>query len=541
MSECDCLNKGGGKKAEGPTYLGLDLSTQQLKACVVDDNLSLIAEAIVQYDTDLPEFRTTGGAHIDKKNNAQITSPTLMWVKALDIVLDKLTVAGVDFSQIVAISGSGQQHGSVYWQKGAENTLKSLKPDKFLHEQLAKSFSVTDSPIWMDSSTKKQCDELEKAVGGPLKLAEITGSRAYTRFTGSQIAKVRETKQEAYNNTERISLVSSFLCSLFAGAVAPIDISDGSGMNLLDIKSKKWNEALLNACGPQLKEKLGDPVPSYNIVGPVSSYFVERYHFNNECKVVACTGDNPASLIGMRLGEGWIAVSLGTSDTAFLWLSQPQIVLDGHVLCNPIDENAWMALLCFKNGSLTRERIRDTCADGSWDTFNKLLESTPRGNFGNIGLYYDKQEIIPFLIGDYRFTKTGCVSKFNSPENEIRAAVEGQFIRIRVYAEDFGFVLNENTKILATGGASKNTAILQVLADVFNAPVYVQDAANSAMLGAAFQAKHGLMHDTKTYLDITATIPEPHLACEPYADVADIYTPMVQRYRDIVGQLTEKK
>ena len=39
----------------------------------------------------------------------------------------------------------------------------------------------------------------------------------------------------------------------------------------------------------------------------------------------------------------------------------------------------------WKNGSLTRERIRDESAGGSWDLFNQLLDSTPRGNFGNVG------------------------------------------------------------------------------------------------------------------------------------------------------------
>ena len=39
----------------------------------------------------------------------------------------------------------------------------------------------------------------------------------------------------------------------------------------------------------------------------------------------------------------------------------------------------------WKNGSLTRERIRDESAGGSWDHFNQLLDSTPRGNFGNVG------------------------------------------------------------------------------------------------------------------------------------------------------------
>lgn len=40
-------------------------------------------------------------------------------------------------------------------------------------------FSVSDSPIWMDSSTTSQCRELEKAVGGAQHLASVTGSRAY--------------------------------------------------------------------------------------------------------------------------------------------------------------------------------------------------------------------------------------------------------------------------------------------------------------------------------------------------------------------------
>ncbi|KAJ8970914.1 hypothetical protein NQ314_000964 [Rhamnusium bicolor] len=240
---------------EERTFLGLDLSTQQLKAAVVNDNLQIIHQESVIYDTDLPEFRTQGGAIIDKVNSRYITAPTLMWIKALDMLMDRLTVAGVDFSKIAAVSGTAQQHGSVYWQKGAENALKTLDPSEFQHLQLATSFTVTNSPIWMDSSTTQQCKQLEAAVGGPEKLAEITGSRAYERFTGSQIAKVFQTKPDAYKNTERISLVSSFLCSLFLGKIAPIDISDGSGMNLMDIHSKKWNQTLLDACGAKLSGK----------------------------------------------------------------------------------------------------------------------------------------------------------------------------------------------------------------------------------------------------------------------------------------------
>ncbi|KAJ3650324.1 hypothetical protein Zmor_022019 [Zophobas morio] len=520
------------------TFLGLDLSTQQLKAAVVDNNLQIIHEASVMFDSDLPEFRTHGGVLLSKTNPNVITAPTVMWVKALDMLMDKLTVSGVDFSKTAAVSGSAQQHGSVFWQKGSEKILASLDPGQFLHQQLASSFTVNNSPVWMDASTTVQCRQLEEAVGGALKLAEITGSRGYERFTGSQIAKIAQAKPEAYKNSERISLVSSFLCSLFLGKIAPIDISDGSGMNLMDIRTKQWNSQLLEVVGDNLDEKLGSVVPSSTDVGPISSYFVERYSFDPSCRIIACTGDNPSSLVGMRLNEGWLAVSLGTSDTVFLWLKEPKIVPDGHILCNPVDPEAYMAMLCFKNGSLTRERVRDSCAESSWDIFNQLLDSTPRGNFGNMGLYYDVQEILPFLSGDYRFNKAGDrVAKFTSLEVEVRALIEGQFIAKRAYAEDIGFTLGKDTKILATGGASANKAILQVLSDVFNAPVYLQEESKSAMLGAAYQAKHGLLGKHSNYVEVTSCLPPPRLICEPYADAAEIYEPMVERYRKIVSSL----
>lgn len=47
----------------------------------------------------------------------------------------------------------------------------------------------------------------------------------------------------------------------------------------------------------------------------------------------------------MGLDEDWIAISLGTSDTLFLWLKEPKVVVDGHVLCNPVKAEEYMALL----------------------------------------------------------------------------------------------------------------------------------------------------------------------------------------------------
>ncbi|XP_068593208.1 xylulose kinase isoform X2 [Cebidichthys violaceus] len=432
---------------DSPLFLGFDFSTQQLKVVAIDENLNVVHQNNVQFDSELPEFRTQGGVHIHA-DRLTVTSPVLMWVKALDLLLDKMKGAGLAFSCVRALSGSGQQHGSVFWRRGASESLKDLDPDQNLHQLLQDIFSVSHSPVWMDSSSRQQCEDLQTAAGGAVRLAEMTGSRAYERFTGNQISKLRQTRPEEFKNTERISLVSSFAASLFLGGYASIDYSDGSGMNLLDIRTRNWSEICLDATAPHLDRLLGAPVPSTSVLGPVSSYFVQRYGFSESCRVVAFTGDNPASLAGMRLQQGDVAVSLGTSDTVFLWIQQPCPTLEGHVFCNPLDWRAFMALLCFKNGSLTRERIRNERAGGSWELFSGALRDTPLGNNGHIGFYFDSMEITPPAVGVHLFDSDDNKVSSLSPQVEVRALVEGQFLSRRLHAERLGYSISETSVLL---------------------------------------------------------------------------------------------
>ncbi|EDW04384.1 GH25221, partial [Drosophila grimshawi] len=454
-----------------------------LKAILLSPDLNVVASAEVKFDSDLPEFRTTGGASAGPNKFEFFVQP-VMWVKAMDIVLDRLVMQEADLSTVAAISGSAQQHGSLYWSKHGISALHSLDPDKFLHAQIDDSaFVVNRTPIWMDASTHKQCFEMETAIGGQTEMVQMTGSKCYARFTGPQIRKIYQQRTHAYEDAQRISLVSSFLASLFLGDVAAIDYADGSGMNLLDIRNKTWSKACLNACAPDLDERLGAPVDGFAVLGNVCDYFVQRFCFPPTCKVVACTGDNPSALAGMLVANNWLSVSLGTSDTLMMSLEEPPKLEEGHVLCHPTETHKYMGLLCFRNGSLVREAINKLEANGSWETFNELLDSTPRGNFGNMALHFREMEIIPKAKGTLRWNKemqpsspdaAKGVLKFSSPQIEIRALIEGQMLHHRAIAEDMGFHFGSETKILATGGASVNQSILQIIADVFNAPVYKQ-------------------------------------------------------------------
>lgn len=92
-----------------PLFLGLDLSTQQLKGVVISENSVVVYEAAVHYDKDLPQYETTNGAILGP-GDGEVTSPVQMWVDALTLLVSRIKESGVDLSKIQAISGAGQVH-----------------------------------------------------------------------------------------------------------------------------------------------------------------------------------------------------------------------------------------------------------------------------------------------------------------------------------------------------------------------------------------------------------------------------------------------
>ncbi|EFJ11671.1 hypothetical protein SELMODRAFT_125835 [Selaginella moellendorffii] len=486
-------------------FLGFDSSTQSLKATAVDDKLRVVASQCVNFDSELPQYGTRGGV-LHREKEGSITAPCIMWVEALELLLGKLAAEKFPFHKVVALSGSGQQHGSVYWRKGAAQLLGDLDVagDDDLAAQLRdRAFSTHDSPVWMDSSTTQQCRAIEEALGGAASVASLTGSRAYERFTGPQIRKLYERQPEVYGDTERISLVSSFMASIFLGRYASIDYSDAAGMNLMDLEKRCWSHAMLEATAPGLEQRLGPLAASHEVAGNIHPFFVTKYGFPSECLVVHWSGDNPCSLAaGLALEHpGDIAISLGTSDTLVFFqvfgvTRNPQPGLEGHVFPNPVDVmNSYMAMLCYKNGSLTREDMRDRYAGGSWQKFNLLLQQSPPLNEGKLVFFYKEPEILPPLpAGMQRYVVDGdSVSEVAgefSPSEEVRGLVEGQFASMRAHAERIGLPMPPN-RIIATGGASANQQLVQLMANVFACDVYQAQQTDSASAGAAIRAAQG--------------------------------------------------
>jgi xylulokinase len=499
-------------------YLGIDSSTQSLKGLVIDPaEGKVVASASVNFKADLPQYGCPDGVLANPDPLVKHADP-LLWLAALDLMLARLRASGVAMERIAAIGGDGQQHGSVYLNGRLADALAGLKPEASLPEQLAVALARPTSPIWMDSSTSAECRELDAAFGA--RLQADTGSPAIERFTGPQIRKFAKADPARYAATDRVHLVSSFLCSVLIGRDAPIDSGDGAGMNLLNLRTMAWDPAITEFTAPGLLAKL--PKIGRGVAGGLHPYFA-KYGLKAGIPVAVWTGDNPASLVGTGAwGAGVAVVSLGTSDTFFAALDAFRTDPEGcgHVFGNPA--GGCMSLACFKNGSLARDRVRRE-AGAEWAFFDQAaFELTPAGNGGRLALPWFEAEItppvlVPGLRANFDFAAA-------APEVRIRAAVEGQALALRSHALWIGTF----GTLRVTGGASKSPGIRQTLADVFQARVESIAVADSAALGGAMLAAHAdgvpLGQMTEAFSPVTAV-------CEPRAANAAVYDKLLPAVR----------
>jgi xylulokinase len=273
----------------------------------------------------------------------------------------------------------------------------------------------------------------------------------------------------------------------------------------MDLRMRQWSPVALDATAPGLAAKLPPIAESWTDLGPLSPFWQQR-HGLPAARVIVWSGDNPCSLVGTGLvHEGVVAVSLGTSDTVFGPMREPRVdpTGTGHVFRAPTGD--YMGLTCFANGSLARERLRDAVGRG-WQGFSDALRGTPPGNRGTILLPWFVPEITPHVAapGARRYGPPS-----SEPAADVRAVVEGQMMAMAAHARWMGVAI---ATIHATGGASVNADVLQVMADVFGAEVYRFEAGNSAALGAALRAWHAderAAGHERDWDDVVAGLAEP--------------------------------
>lgn len=546
-------------------YLGFDLSTQQLKIIATNENLEHLGTYNVEFDVQFgSKYSVKKGVRVNEETG-EIVSPVAMWLDAMDHLFAEMKEKKFPFEKVVGISGSGQQHGSVYWSQEAPGLLKKLNASTPLAKQLESAFTFPMSPNWQDHSTGEEIKVFEQTVGGPAKLAELTGSRAHYRFTGLQIRKLAVRKDpELYRKTHRISLVSSFVASVLAGEITNIEQAEACGMNIYDIQKHTYNEELLalaagvhpkadsadeekRAAGvDDLKKKLGD-VQNVNFdnCGSISPYFVEKFGFDPAAKIYPFTGDNLATIISLPLHPNDILLSLGTSTTVLLVTQNFKPSPQYHLFVHPTMPDHYMGMICYCNGALAREKVRDALNEkhnidkNSWDKFNEVLDKSTQFDL-KLGIYFPLGEIVPNASAQFKRSKLedGKVSDVKSwdVEEDVSSIVESQSLSARLRAgpmmndsgdgsststpeissesdsklrsmyhelhSEFGDIFTDGEKqtfgsmtarprnTFFVGGASNNVSIVKKMASILGAREhnYKVEIPNACALGGAYKA-----------------------------------------------------
>ena len=294
-------------------------------------------------------------------------------------------------------------------------------------------------------------------------------------------------------------------------------------MNLWDIQAGSWNEKLLSLVAGSsdtnlLKTQLGDVAKDGGgSLGNISSYFVKRYDFHPSCTVTPFTGDNPSTILALPLRPLDAMVSLGTSTTFLMSTPHYKPNPSVHVMNHPTTPGLYMFMLCYKNGGLAREEVRNSLAAPStglvpsWETFDRIAsDSAPLGQTDQnarmkIGLYFPRPEIVPNVKeGTWRFSYdpkakslSASSSDWSLPSDDARAIVESQMLSLRLRSQDLVEPPEDRSmpaqprRIYLVGGGSKNAAIARIAGEVLGGVegIYRLDVGeNACALGAAYKA-----------------------------------------------------
>ena len=273
-------------------YIGVDLGTSAVKLLLMDENGNIQKIVSKEYPLYFP------------KPGWSEQHPEDWYIKSMEGM--KELTSECDKSQVAGISFGGQMHGLVALDKDDQVIRPAI--------------------LWNDGRTGKQTDYLNQVIGKD-KLSEYTANIAFAGFTAPKILWMKENESENYKKIAKIMLPKDYLAYRLSGTFCT-DMSDASGMLLMDVKNRCWSKEMLNICGLE-QEQLPKLYESYEVVGTLKPEVAKELGVSENVKVIAGAGDNAAAAVGTgTVGDGRCNISLGTSGTIFI--SSEKFGVDEH-------------------------------------------------------------------------------------------------------------------------------------------------------------------------------------------------------------------
>lgn len=481
-------------------YIGVDLGTSAVKLLLMNEDGKIENIASREYPLYFPNPGWS------EQNPQDWFDQSMEGIKEL--------LAGYPKEEVAGISFGGQMHGLVV-----------------LDEQ---DQVIRPAILWNDGRTGKETEYLNQVIGKE-RLSEYTANIAFAGFTAPKILWMKEHEPENFGKIRKIMLPKDYLAYRLSGSFCT-DVSDASGMLLMDVKNRRWSEEMLKICGIT-EEMLPKLYESYEVVGTLKAEIAKDLGLSENVKVIAGAGDNAAAAVGTgTVGDGRCNISLGTSGTIFI--SSRNFGVDEHNALHSFahaDGNYHLMGCMLSAASCNKwwsEEILKT------KDFKAEQEGIRR--LGENHVFY-----LPYLMGersphnnpDARAMFIG-MSMDTTREEMTQAVLEGVAFGLRdslEVARSLGIQL-ERTKIC--GGGAKSPLWKKMIANIMNLKVDVIESEEGPALGAAMLAAVGCgaYPDVETVAGKVVKVID---TIEPEADLVQKYEERYQEFRKIYPAVKE--
>lgn len=433
-------------------YIGIDLGTSAVKLLLMDEKGAIKNIVSKEY----PLYFPNPGWSEQKPED---------WYEGVMSGLKEL-IADADKSQVAGISFGGQMHGLVILDKD-DNVIRP-------------------AILWNDGRTQEETDYLNNVIGKS-KLSEYTANIAFAGFTAPKILWVKNKEPENFEKIAKIMLPKDYVAYKLSG-VHCTDLSDASGMLLLDVKNRKWSKEMMDICSVK-EEQLPKLFESYETVGTILPELARELGVNETVKIVAGAGDNAAAAVGTgTVGDGNCNISLGTSGTIFI--SSKNFGVDSNNALHSFDhaDGSYHLMGCMLSAASCNKWWEEEII-GTED-FVAEQKAITDDMLGNNHVYF-----LPYLMGERsphndpqaRGTFIGMTMD-STRADMTQAVLEGVAFGLRdslEVARSLGIKI-ERSKIC--GGGAKSPLWKKMIANIMNIKVDVIESEQGPGMGGAMLA-----------------------------------------------------
>ncbi len=497
-------------------FLGIDIGTSGTKTLAIDPEGRILASALETYPCYAP------------KPLWSEQDPDDWWQGTIRSVRCTMEKAGLKPEDVKAIGLSGQMHGSVFLDRRDQVIRRAI--------------------LWNDQRTKAECEEIEDRAGGRKALIKLVANPAMTGFTAPKILWLRNHEPRNFDRTRKVLLPKDEIRRRLTGEYAT-EVSDASGMLLLDVAQRTWSKKLLSKLDLDLG-LLGRCYESEEVTGRLTTQAAEVLGLSTDCVVVGGAGDCAAGAVGNGIVErGVLSTSIGTSGVMFVYSDQVKIDPLGriHTFCHAVrgkwhmmgvNLSAGGSLQWFRN-ELCKADVEKARQDGIevYDVLTREAEVVRPGSQGLFFLPYLSGERTPHADPDARGSLVG-ITLAHTRGHLIRAVMEGVTYSMRDSLEIIEGLGVPVRQIRASGGGSRSALWRQIQADVFGRKVVTINTEEGPAYGVALLAAVGAGAFTNIQEACAATIrvvheTEPNRRAKKHYDRA---FPLYQQlYRSLKG------